>query len=149
MRSLIGDLVEDVRHGDWAERCVASLILTSFLALAALLGFGLFTAADSWFIKDQPGIGTVSGKDYMPAYTQVIIHSNGKTTWTQIIYHPESWYVRFAVGARSDSLSVREREYEAAEKGQLVPVTYRKGRMSDWLYVTSADFSNKQPKDKP
>ncbi len=136
---MISDFIEMFR-GDWLEKLLALLIAVCVAAVLWLACWGVFVAADSWFIADRDGTAEVCGRNHTAAWTQVIVHSTGKSTWTQVIYHPESWHVTMRMDRLADSVSVSEHTYDSVRTGEQVPVRYRRGRFSDDLYITEAFF---------
>lgn len=136
---MISDFI-DMLRGDWSDKLLALLISACLALLLWLACWGIFVAADSWFISDSDGTAEVCGRNHTAAWTQVIVHSTGKSTWTQVVYHPESWTVRMQMGRLAASVSVSEHTYDTVMTGQQVPVRYRRGRFSDDLYITEAFF---------
>jgi hypothetical protein len=137
---MISDFL-DMLKGDWGEKLVALLMAACVAVVVWLVCWGVFVAADSWFIDDREGTAEVCGHNYSPAWIQTIYHSNGNGGgWTQFIHHPESWAVVMRMGELSDSVTVSQRTHDEAQTGQKVPVRYRKGRFSDGLYITEARF---------
>jgi len=129
----------DMFRGDWIEKIVATIVAMCFAVVVWLVCWGVFVAADSWFIDDRDGVAEVCGHGYHPAWIQTIYHSNGKGGgWTQVIYHAESWSLAMRIGELSDSVSVSQRFHDEAKLGQQIPVRYRNGRFSDDLYITDA-----------
>lgn len=118
----------------------AVLFCAAIALFVWLLAWGLFVAADSWYLPDRSDTGEVVKRDYQPARVQTIVHNNGKTTWTQAIYHPESWGIVLRVGDLEDSVEVDQTTYDTVPTGEMVPVKYRRGRISDDLYITNAIF---------
>lgn len=138
--TMISDFL-DMLKGDWLERLMALLMAACAALVILLVCWGVFVAADSWFIDDQDGTAEVCGHNYCPAWVQTIYHSDGKGGgWTQFIYHPESWEVVMRIGELSDSVCVSQRTHDEARTGQQVSVRFRKGRFSDGLYITEARF---------
>lgn len=137
---MISDFI-DMFRGDWLEKSLALLMAALVAILIWLACWGIFVAADSWFIAARDGTAEVCGRNYTAAWVQTIYHSDGKGGgWTQIIYNPESWSVKMRMGCLADSVSVSEHTYDAAQTGQQVTVRYRRGRFSDDLYIIEAFF---------
>lgn len=129
-------------EGCWLEKLVAFVMVACVVLVAWLVCWGVFVAADSWFIDEREGTAEICGHRYSPAWVQTVYVSNGNGSggWTQVIPHPESWAVVLQMGGLSDSVTVSERTHDEAQTGQKVPVRYRKGRFSGDLYITQARF---------
>lgn len=129
----------DMFRGDWVERIGAAILSLCIALILSLVGWGIFIAADSWFLPERDGVAEVCGRNHEPEWTQVIHHSNGNGGgWIQIIVHPESWTVKARVGNLTDNFSVTKQAYDSVLMGQPVRVRYRIGRFSDGLYITAA-----------
>jgi hypothetical protein len=136
MKSMIIDMFRD----GWLGKLMAVLFCATIALVVWLLAWGAFVAADSWYLPDRSDTGEVVNRDYQSAWVQTIVHYNGQTTWTQVICHPESWRITLRVGDLEDSVQVDQSTYDTVPTGEMVPVKYRRGRMSDDLYITDAFF---------
>lgn len=135
---MIRDFI-DLFRGDWVERIGATLVSICALLLISIIGFGLFVAADSWFLAEREGMAEICGRDHEDEWTQIIHHSDGRGGgWMQVITHPESWTVRARIGSLTDEFPVSRDAYSAVKMGQFVRVKYRMGRLSGGLYITAA-----------
>lgn len=136
MISFFSDLLRD----DWIGKILAIIMVAVMAFLLWLAAWGLYVAADSWCLPDQDGVAEVTGRGHHAPWTQVILHHNGKTSWTQIIHHPERWTITLRLNGQIDAVDVSEATWAEVKTGQAVKVRYRKGRISNDLYVTEALF---------
>lgn len=129
----------------WSEDWVGKLMAILFAGFAALIAWliymGVYYAADSWFVVPQPGRATVIDHQHTAAWTQTIIHNTGKTSWVQIIHHPESWALVMELDdGRTDTFGVGEETWRTVEKGRKVDVEFKESRISGGAYVVTADL---------
>lgn len=67
--------------------------------------------------KIPDGKGLVTNKYHRGAWVQTIIHSNGKTTWPQMIYWPETWNLEYKYCDCEKESSVEKLEYDKCSEG--------------------------------
>lgn len=138
---MIRDLFSCLRHGTFGEKLFALLMLALIASVAGILCYVVFIVADSWWLTDSSGTARVNGRCYTPEHFQTIWHSNGNGGgWTQVIYVPPSWELVMESGGKSDGFGVSEFQFNTVPDGTEARITYRCGRFSDWLYITSAEF---------
>lgn len=137
MRTLIRFTI-DMLRGCWIEKIVGITLCVAVALFLGIVGWGVFVAADSWGISDHGGSAEVVGREYRPPWVQAITHSTGSMTWTQCVYHPASWCLIMEVDGLRDDVTVDEKTFTVVPDGEKVLVKYRRGRMSDDLYITEA-----------
>jgi len=126
---------------DWGGKLLAILFAGCAALIAWLIYTGVYYAADSWFVVPQPGSATVVDRERTAAWTQTIIHNNGKTIWVQVIHHPESWALVMELeDGRRDSFGVGAEAWRTVEAGRKVAVMFKEGRISGGAYVVTADL---------
>lgn len=141
MKTLILDFLDCFIIGPWTDRgcigkIIAALMAAFFAFIAIAVAMFCFWVADSWWIEDQNGTAEVYGRYYTPAMMTFTTISDGKTTTMIPIYIPESYYIRLRMGNETDSLSVSSGTYLSLPNNQIVPVKFRRGRISRGLYIT-------------
>lgn len=129
----------------WSEglwgKCFFAFIVALIASITALSFYGIFCAADSWYIADRNGTAEVCGREYSPAWVQFQTTTVGNTTITTPIYWPETWRVSLRISGGRDSVGVFKDTFERVRNGDKVSVVYRIGRMSGNIYIQSAEFS--------
>jgi len=128
---------------DWPLGTIMGiLILLMVLMLVGLFIWGLFTAADSWFLPRERGPGRIAGKSFTPAHYQpVLIHNAAtNTSMPYPVYHPDDWSLRVEVEGRQDSISVGKKEFKSIAEGDNVIAEYVRGRLSGGLYLKSISY---------
>lgn len=127
IRNFFGHIIEML--GDWPlGTFVATLIILFVLVLIGAILYGLFTAADSWFLQRKNKEGLLIGKTFIPAHT---------TYTTNPIYHSDEWSVIVDVDGERGSLSVSRKFYNSLTEDDSLTVSYVSGRMTGRLYVKS------------
>lgn len=98
------------------------ILLVGIVAFVAYLIFGYI----HYYIHNYIDEGFVVDKDYDPAYTSIVNHSNGNGgTYFQYVYYPESY--QFKLEREKDGetvscwISVPESEYEKYNIGDYYP----------------------------
>lgn len=79
------DMLSDLfSNGDWPGIVLGCILILVMLVLVGLMLWGLFVAADSWFLPRRQANGTITGRHYTPASTVPITTnvSNGQGGFT-------------------------------------------------------------------
>ena len=104
--------------------------------LLALVGYGIFCAADSWFMPYQNSTGTVIDKQYTPAYiTSTYISDGNGSGYMQVHYIPEMWNVLIEIKKGKDWVDVNANSFGELYINKKIPVVYQSGRMSNMVYI--------------
>jgi hypothetical protein len=120
-------------QGDAMEKVLAAIMTLLVGFVAFLLCFGAYVACDSWFLDDTEGTAEVQGRAYSPDHYQ--------TMWYSTMTYPSgSWTLFLQMRGQADGVSVNEAAYRTVADGTRLGVLYRKGRFSDWLYITEVRF---------
>ena len=114
------------------------LLIAGGLIVFCLAVWGIYVVADSWFLSEMHGLGTIISKKYTPAHTQIImIHNPATQTHTpQPITCPEIWSVKVDVGGDETIVTVGKDFFEATFEGDKVPLIYVACRFSLKIHVT-------------
>ncbi|USN53248.1 MAG: hypothetical protein H6760_03680 [Candidatus Nomurabacteria bacterium] len=131
------ELLNDWPYGS----LLAAVILLIVLIVLVALGWGIFTAIDSWFRPLQEGRGRVVNKTFTAAHVTVMYVYNAatKTTLPQSVHHSDKWELTVDVAEGRDTVSVERQLFDAVAEGSEVTVSYVRGRLKGWVYVKSVE----------
>jgi hypothetical protein len=109
------------------------LLLLVVLAVAYAVTYSL----DNWFLEPENGTGTVTAKEFTPAYTQMILIYNAalKASVPHFIPYPDHWELCIRVNGQAAWISVDESFYQRCNVGRTVHVTFLNGRFTKRLYL--------------
>ncbi len=121
----------------WGEgffgKILALLFVLTIGTLLFLISWGIFVAADSWYVSNKIGNAVVVDKSHHSAYTSVI--STGKIVVP--VYHPERWSIGLAKDGLMDDVDVSKKSYDSINLKETYEITYRVGRLSSDMYIES------------
>jgi hypothetical protein len=127
--------------GDWDYKLLVILCAALAAFVAWLMYIGVYYAVDSLYVVPQPWLATVIDHKHTAAWIQTIPCGNGKTSWVQVINHPESWELVMVLDdGRTITFGVGEEDWRSVEKGRKVNVMVKEGRLSGGAYVVTADL---------
>ena len=116
---------------DW-ESIIYGLLLW---ILIAAVGLGVFFAVDYLPGHESDAKGVVTDHYFTPAHTSLIVHSNGKNTWTQVIYIPDQWDIGVMVNKYYNmNYSVTKSDWNQLKKGDSVNCTLITGLITGSIY---------------
>lgn len=115
----------------WEDDTLGKIIVIGFgliiLFLGAITRLLVYNWADTNSVTKQVSVALVLNKKHIPAHTSYISNGKGATT---PIYHPANWSINLSFQDMEESLTVRERLYDAVNKNDQVDVYYSIGRFS-------------------
>jgi hypothetical protein len=132
-------MLETIREiwGDgWTGRlAILAIALAAALSLLLISTF-LFWIVDSSFLPVLNGDGTVTRKLHSDAHSTTTMILMGKTMLPQTISYPESWslVIKLKDGCEG-SFECDQDTWTRIKEGTNVSVAYRKGRISNDIYV--------------
>lgn len=134
------DELHKMFNSGWSGIVAGSLVVALILILIGLAVWGVFIAADSWFLPVKQGSGLIKGWNHYPAHYQPITtttsDANGNvSSSTTIVYVPDSWSVTVRIGDRTASMGCSKSYYNKAKQDQPVTVHYVDGRFSSKFYI--------------
>lgn len=130
------DFIKDMWTDDWLGKTL--LIFMGMIAALVLFGvlWFLHWAVDSWFQPQQIGTGTVTSKNFTPAYTSMTwistVNGGGYPLYSNV---PDSWTVVFSVFGKSGGISVTHDFFNKVRTNDRYQIKYHEGRISNALYV--------------
>lgn len=121
---------------DMADFGFIGWVIIAFMTLLMLfLAWGLFIVIDSAGIETQYQHAQVVDKSYHPAYTTVIMVSNGNGGMTPVTqYYPESWSATVVYRNHSMSCSIDQTTFHELETQSYVKAAIGSGRISGNSY---------------
>lgn len=118
----------------WAT-CILFWLIA--LGLLFLLGWGIYYLLDYAFTTIETGQGIVIGRSYSPAWTEMLVISNGKNTSIVPVFHPEQWNLFIKIKYLTSGYPVSNYDYNHIPDGAEFNCTYSYGRLSHSLYIKS------------
>ncbi len=97
----------------------------------------LFWLVDSRFLPHSEGSGVIIEKEFTPAHTTTTLTYNAtlKMSTPSTIYHPDEWSLLIKIGQEDSWISVSEQYYNRHETGDVISLTYSRGRFSHGVYI--------------
>lgn len=119
------------KESDWFQRAIVGMLFLMLITVLVCVVIALYGVIDVAAMKNEVGVVTVADRGYKAAWTQTVIHSNGKFTWVQVIPHPDRWWlvVEFDNGEMG-SVYVTQADWTAFPSGSKVEVVFCVGRFS-------------------
>ncbi len=121
---------------DWSDPVSAGLwwvivviVLGTILLVLYGIGYGIFTAIDSWFLTQVSGTGLIIRKEYTPEDRYYNVALKMYTT------DPPSWSLVMQINGKQANFDVSEVTFRRFRENQSLPVTYVLGRLSQDLYI--------------
>ena len=134
-------LIEDVAEmfaDDWAGKLLGVVIIVLVLMLLALVGGGIFYLVDSVGRPVRESSAVINGFTYTAEYTSIIQVGAVMVPTT----YDATWGVSLDVNGKGAWYAVNESYYNSAKKGDIVYVTYTKGRLRNKLYIKTLRTSD-------
>jgi hypothetical protein len=102
---------------DWFSRIVGALVVLGIAAVVGLIGYGI------WYEVNDPGHGTITRKQYHPAYWTQSCSTVGKSTICTPLYHADCYSIEYTDGRHDGDACVSPHEYETYQVGEQYPHT--------------------------
>lgn len=99
----------------WFERLALGAIGLCAVAVVCFIGYGI------WFAANDPGHGTVTDKQYQPAYTTTQCTTVNKVTTCMPEYHGECYEVDYNDGHHDGYRCLSQGEYNSYKVGDYYP----------------------------
>lgn len=92
-----------------AERIIRAVVIVGLLSFVGIIGYVI------WYSANDPGHGTITGKEHRPAYMSCSARTGLCTSY------PECYDIKYSDGRNDGDACVTPAEYERYEVGGYYP----------------------------
>jgi hypothetical protein len=109
------------------------MLWISSLGLVGIMLYALVPFFDTVGLRESKDYGIIVEKNYTKAHTStLLIIPRVKTSGS---CRPEAWRVKIRIGKRHDWVEIKEDHFNRVEKGQTVMCLYKRGRITNAVYI--------------
>lgn len=128
------------RYTDWFDRIMSILMATILVFLVVFVGCTAYELADWVGIDRKTQAATIVSTQHSPGYMSLIVHSDGKNTWTTPIWIPDSYRAYVKTPETSEWVSMGAGDYSQLRNGDVVQASCGIGRLSGKMRIVSFSY---------